>query len=179
MKVGKSTLTVLVGNSSLFALKGYEKGSMEVQGKEMTVYLPENGEADHALLAFGNENGERIVYLYDPLDETLQRYRFDSADGSLATMSEEYHILEEKSKLMNEENVALRSEKQALLEELASFDGVKKEYDAAADRLAALEAEMDTLAIQYNQETIVMYATVGICGVLAVLLIILLVKRKK
>ena len=68
---------------------------------------------------------------------------------------------------------------QALLEELASIDGVKEEYDSTADKLAALEAEMDALAIQNNQETIVMYATVGLCGVLAVMLIILLVKRKK
>ena len=56
---------------------------------------------------------------------------------------------------------------------------MKEEYDASTDKLAVLEAKMDALAIKSNQETIVMYATVGLCGVLAVALIILLVKRKK
>lgn len=179
MKIGKNTLAILEGNNTLFTLEGYKKGIMEVQGSEMTAFLPATGEADHALLVFGNDNGDVIVYQYDPQDETLQRYAFAGADASLVTMSEEYRAVAEQANLLIEENAALKTEKQALMEELVSYDEMKDEYDASAEELEELRAGQDALQKKAKTETLIMYVTVGLCAVLAIALIVLLVKKKK
>ena len=178
MKIGKTTLTVLVGNKSFFTMDGYKKGTMKVGENEMTVYLPEEGDANHALLTLGNDNGDVVIYLYDPQDETLQRYNFIDANGSLVTMSEEYQAMVEQANLLIEENAALKSEKQALQEELASYDEVKAEYEASAEELEVLRGEREAVVKKAKLETWIMYGTVGLCGVLAVALIAILVKRK-
>ena len=178
LKAGNKTLALLVGNKSFFTLEGYQKGSMKVLEKELTVYLPQAGDTNHAMVPCGTESGEVVVYLYDPADETLQRYDFAGADGSLATMSEEYRALAEQSSLLIEENAAIKTEKQALQEELASFDEMKAEYEASAEELETLRTEREALVEKAKLETWIMYGTVGLCGALAVVLIVILVKRK-
>ena len=75
--------------------EGFEISSRTIEGKEITGYQFKNGFEDYFLLSVMNNEGERLEYLYEAKEGTLQRYL-----GSAPIDYEEYKglITEAKNK---------------------------------------------------------------------------------
>ena len=73
--------------------EGFEISSRTIEEKEIMGYQFKNGFADYFLLSVMNKEGERLEYLYEAKEGTLQRYL-----GSAPVKYEEYEQLISKGK---------------------------------------------------------------------------------
>lgn len=81
--------------------EGYVLGTFKIGDTEYAAYVP-NGvdEPDHCLIYGMNSGGLAGFYIYDPVDGTFQRYRFEDTSGIVYTDPKD----DEDEKLPSDEN---------------------------------------------------------------------------